>query len=299
MSASELSMIPGTRIQLAGGSQAWFGGHCSFAKEWTNLPHHHTNYHEFCLVIRGSGQFIHGAETYHLQRGSLFVSDLNIVHEIQSQQTKDLELVFIVWKPYVQNGHAAPNEPSYLQAFRQAHRIHTTGQQHLESFLPALQAIGPSDAINNCRRQQVLQSFLITCAVALTVLDHAAETQTQLETIQQAEYFIRQNLLSDLHVADVARSVDRSERQLRRLFQKHLDCTVVQAITIERLRQATRFLVMRFSVSEAARRVGFSSPSMFSRLFKKHYGHPPRAWQKEHAPKHGGAATEFGQQKNP
>jgi transcriptional regulator GlxA family with amidase domain len=79
-----------------------------------------------------------------------------------------------------------------------------------------------------------------------------------------------------LALSDVAHAAQVSERQLERLFHKHLQATPVGFYRQMRLDRAQRLLVYsRLSVRNVALATGFSTLAEFSRAFKGRYGKPP------------------------
>ena len=79
-----------------------------------------------------------------------------------------------------------------------------------------------------------------------------------------------------LALADVAEAVPVSERQLERLFRKHLHVTPVGFYRQMRLDRAHRLLIYsRLSVRDVALATGFSTLAEFSRAFKRKYDKSP------------------------
>jgi AraC family carnitine catabolism transcriptional activator len=75
------------------------------------------------------------------------------------------------------------------------------------------------------------------------------------------------------HVAD---SAGLSDRQLERLFRRHLQATPVAFYRQMRLDRAHRLLIYsRLGVRDVALATGFSTLAEFSRAFKQKYGKPP------------------------
>lgn len=79
-----------------------------------------------------------------------------------------------------------------------------------------------------------------------------------------------------LTLKDVAETAGLSDRQLERLFRKHLHVTPVGFYRQMRLDRAYRLLIYsRLPVRDVALATGFSTLSEFSRAFKEKYGKPP------------------------
>lgn len=79
-----------------------------------------------------------------------------------------------------------------------------------------------------------------------------------------------------LTLKDVARTIEISDRQLERLFHRHLRMTPVAFYRQLRLERAHRLLAYsRLSVRDVALATGFATLAEFSRAFKSRYGRPP------------------------
>ena len=76
----------------------------------------------------------------------------------------------------------------------------------------------------------------------------------------------------------LASQLDMSRVQLYRKVKSVTESSPVEIIRITRLQQADRLLKQgRMNVSEVSYRVGFSSPSYFSKCYKEQFGHVPTA----------------------
>jgi transcriptional regulator GlxA family with amidase domain len=80
----------------------------------------------------------------------------------------------------------------------------------------------------------------------------------------------------------LAETAGISVRQLERLFQSHLGCTIGQHMASLRLDRA-RLLLRQTSLSvlEVAVASGFTSAAHFSRAYRSRYGYPPRTERKQ------------------
>ena len=81
---------------------------------------------------------------------------------------------------------------------------------------------------------------------------------------------------SDLSVEDIASDLALSRVQLYRKVKAVTGCTPVDLLRKARLTRARQLLLdSDLTVSEIAYRVGFTSPSYFTKCFKDEYGTVP------------------------
>ena len=79
-------------------------------------------------------------------------------------------------------------------------------------------------------------------------------------------------------LADLARTVGLSQTKLKSSFKQLFGAPVFEYLREQRLSAAYEMLISReWNVSEAAVRVGYSSPSHFSQAFRRRYGVSPSA----------------------
>ena len=78
----------------------------------------------------------------------------------------------------------------------------------------------------------------------------------------------------------IAARLDLSQRQLERLFQRHMGCSVVQFSRLLRLQYARVLLTStRMSIREVSVACGFNSLSYFSQAFTKCFARKPSAYR--------------------
>jgi len=89
---------------------------------------------------------------------------------------------------------------------------------------------------------------------------------------------------SDLRTATLADSAGVSSRHLTRLFQEHLHTPPAAAVRRIRLELAARLIASTdLTLSQVARRCGFSSAETLRQAFAGRYGTSPRAFRSTHA----------------
>lgn len=95
--------------------------------------------------------------------------------------------------------------------------------------------------------------------------------------IESVEEYILDNLMDEqISVETVSQTFLMSRMQFYRKVKAITGKTPVELIRTIRLEKASELLeTKKYTLSEIAYEVGFSSLSSFSKAFKKHYGKPP------------------------
>ncbi len=102
------------------------------------------------------------------------------------------------------------------------------------------------------------------------------------DNIQNAVYYINENLSEPLSVQSISKNAGISKSALYRGFHAHFGCTVSRYISRARIEKAIALLAdNNLSIEEIALRVGFADGSYFSKSFKKEKGISPLKYRKK------------------
>lgn len=101
------------------------------------------------------------------------------------------------------------------------------------------------------------------------------------ETIRSALEYIEKNYAQELTTEYLAKLYGYSEAHFCRKFKETAWLTPMNYLRIYRLEEAAKLLRQgKGSVSDIALACGFPDPNYFTRCFKKHFGVPPRNFEK-------------------
>lgn len=98
--------------------------------------------------------------------------------------------------------------------------------------------------------------------------------------ITRALVHLREHLHEPLSVDELARKAGMSRAVFHRRFKAATSFSPLQFIKALRLSHAAMQIVGGKGVSQAAEAVGYTSPSQFSREFRRQFGKSPRQWAK-------------------
>lgn len=100
--------------------------------------------------------------------------------------------------------------------------------------------------------------------------------------ICQVQAMIRQEYRNQITVADLAERVHLTSTYLCALYKRFTGETIHEALTNERIRQAQRLLCdPEVRLYDVCYRVGYLSPSYFSKIFKRRTGLPPGEYRRK------------------
>jgi AraC-like DNA-binding protein len=98
----------------------------------------------------------------------------------------------------------------------------------------------------------------------------------QGQQIARAIHWLRQHYNKPLRIGDLANMVNMSASSLHHHFREITAMSPLQYQKVLRLHEARRLLLSEgCDVATAAHRVGYESPSQFSREYSRHHGAPP------------------------
>ncbi len=99
--------------------------------------------------------------------------------------------------------------------------------------------------------------------------------------VRTAIELIETNISEPLRIPEIAARLGISQRQMERLFKRHLGCSAVQFSQLMRMQHARVLLTSTsMSIREVSAASGFNSLSYFSQVFLKCFGKKPSAYRR-------------------
>jgi AraC-like DNA-binding protein/quercetin dioxygenase-like cupin family protein len=251
------------------------GGLVRFDIQVSNSLHRH-NFFECCYVLEGNGEFVHGSERYPLCKGDVFVSEPNVLHEISSRLTRDLEIYFVRFS-IQELKFEAPAHPNVYVEFAREHRLHSSTDGSAVHYVRLLQS-PKADA------EKLLSIFTLALLKELLTHPLPAQTASQPSEFQSLFAFVQANPERNLRCRDLAEMTGMSERTLRRRFQTATGSSIMEEVNHLRMRAAAHRLLGGMTVQEVANSLGNMDPAQFHRTFKRTFGTTPKSFQKSYTP---------------
>lgn len=112
-----------------------------------------------------------------------------------------------------------------------------------------------------------------------TLTVRTPSTENTSNRIGSVVAYIRENITEKLSVESLSRAVHMSKPSFHRAFKNELGVSPMEYVIRERINHAKRYLASTGSIKEACFASGFNNLNYFSRIFKKHEGVTPGAYQ--------------------
>lgn len=142
---------------------------------------------------------------------------------------------------------------------------------------PALPVLRSRRALT--ARWQVLQAVALRLGQLLATASGEPEDRaTAIRT------FLLTHLAEPLRLADLAAALNLSASRTRHLVREETGKSFTTLLQQLRLREASRLLIItRDTIAAVAAQVGIPDQNYFARLFRQHYGIPPRVYRQRQA----------------
>jgi AraC-like DNA-binding protein len=267
----------------------WPGCYCGFNKQFiTNNAHMH-NYYELCLVTSGIGVFTHGNDEYEIRKGSVFVSDPGIAHEIKifkdpkDNEYKKMSLIFFMFKAEKTDLYTMHSQEQNLNNFISNHRNVVNDQHHLFSYINFITDYSVKSPDNKQPIALALRNFAFESIKALAICPYNPYNKsiTTDITLQTSINYIKNNLNRKLYINEIADHCGISVRTLQYRFNKYQGMTIIDFINKEKMNLALDYLSMNYNANQVSEMIGIANPESFSRLFKKYYGLSPKTYKEK------------------
>ncbi|MEK5466560.1 AraC family transcriptional regulator [Paenibacillus sp. FSL M7-0896] len=258
---------------------------------WGFMPNHYNNslhrhsFFEVCYVQQGTGSYQDDDALFPLEPGTLFCSRPGIWHQIRSEQ--GLVLFFIAFEIDEALSSADGRKPfQELAAGGQAIAPHEAAALSARIWRTLFSLAESEAGVSRLPMNHLALALLHSFPQAFSPEPHLQagamkEDSGEHRHLERAKRYIRDNLSSPLHMAQVALELDISPRHLSRIFQACLGQTFVHYIQERRIQQAKDLLLHTdYPIKDIAERCGFESVHYFTRVFTKQLGVSPARFRR-------------------
>jgi YesN/AraC family two-component response regulator len=249
-------------------------------KHYNNLLHKHS-FFEVCYVVDGEGEYIENDYTYQLQKNKLFLSRLDVLHQIKSDS--GLFLLYI--------GFELIESKSSDKWIKIMEQIEGCSDIMIDAEEDATFSLLWESLLSKASKNDhpFLEDILISTAYSLILsllerfspmLSNNSNQKVSNEQyspiLSQAKLYIQDNLSDTLKLSDIAKHLHISSRHLTRLFVKELGVSYSEYVKNERIQKsATLLKTTNLSIKDISEQTGFKNVHYFTRVFTATVGNPP------------------------
>ncbi|MEP7456395.1 AraC family transcriptional regulator [Phyllobacterium sp. SB3] len=247
------------------------------------LPHHSAYKPGFAIVVQGAKSLTVGQEEYRYGAGQYLLTSLDL--PVASHVTEaSLEAPYLCFGFMIDSARlsdliarvSVPRHPA-ADGIR-GWAVNVASPEILDASVRLLRLLERPDDI-------AVMAPLIEHEILYRLLSgpdgprllQIAMSDSQSNKVVRAVGWIRDNFAQTLRIEDLAERINVSVSSLHHNFKAVTAMTPLQYQKQLRLHEARRLiLVDQLDVGTAGHRVGYESPSQFSREYSRLYGSPPR-----------------------
>ena len=246
--------------------------------------HWHTEL-EFFVLYEGQVQVSAGAQTCVLQAGEGCFINAGVLHSFQAQRAAPC-----LYRSFVFDAGIVGGAPGSVFDLRYVRPLVRSGMPFIRLDRRADTACFDAfeRAFHACEEERPGYEFKIRAELSAILLllgrrapaAPPAAGQVQQARLKQILGWIDRHLENPITLRDLAGCAGVSPRECQRMFRRYLHCRPMEYLCQRRLLVAAEQLAApSFSVTEIALQCGFSSPSYFSKQFKRLVGQTPAAYR--------------------
>jgi AraC-like DNA-binding protein len=237
---------------------------------------HRHNFYLLVLFTSGNGEHVIDFDKFTICSGSLFFMQPGQIHSWKLSQDVEGYIVFCskeMFNLYFKTKKI--EEYSYFQSFKNSPELLLSNQQ-MNQITPYFELLIQEYDLNLMYKNDKMLNLLDTIFIEITRLYSAVNTIDQPVynyKLKQFETELEAYFKTEKSPSFYAGKLAITLKHLNRITKSILNKTVTELITQRLLLESKRLMVERnLNTSQISYALGFSSPSYFMKLFKKHTG---------------------------
>lgn len=234
----------------------------------------------FCIVLQGAKITAIGDQAYHYREGECLFASVNVPVNsriVEAEPAKPYLALSLSIDPAMISELLVTHPEMTYRGPKQAALV-TAGvpddlYDPVTRLLGLLDQPGDREVLEPLIRREICWRLLRSPLGS--ALQQTGMKDSETARIGQVTAWMRTNYQRPFRVADLAAMASMSPASFHRHFKAITQLTPVQFQKLVRLQEARRLLLSEQEVASVGYRVGYESPSQFSRDYRKLFGAPP------------------------
>lgn len=252
---------------------------------------------EFTLILKGEILYQINDHTYHLKEGDGIFCNANMLHTGRHANSRDCSYLSVTVNPSLLYGYEASLlQTKYVQPVTENPLLPSAAffpdvpwEREVLSHLTAIRRLWQDPP-----RSYELRLLTELYQIWILLFDHLdLETRPssgdvrELERLRRIVTFIHEHYMEHISLEDISGCVNMCKSECCRLFKRNMNQPLFDYLLHYRIRQSIPLLAQgKDSITDISMQCGFSSPSYYTKLFRKFTGCTPREYAKSaHAEK--------------
>jgi AraC-like DNA-binding protein/mannose-6-phosphate isomerase-like protein (cupin superfamily) len=261
-----------------------------YFKQWNDfrMPFHTHNAVEIMYVIEGKCVVDTDNDSFALKKGDFIVLDANVSHRLVVEHDSPCRMLNIEFAftgkegvfPSIKDLAAENQALASLLTMERPYFVLRDLNEVYHTLKSLVLELDERGMANELMVQLLLSQLLIRIARLAEEAENSEPQQTDLY-VKKAVAYIHHHYDCDIQVKDIAAAVNLHPGYLHRIFKTHMDCTVMEYLSSQRVEKAKMLLAHTdITVIEISDYIGINSRQYFSSIFKKHTGKSPLEFRK-------------------
>ena len=254
----------------------------TLAKDDPNLipPKHWHRSLEFIIPLTASIELWSNGETYSIARNGLAIINSQAIHTAKIIESEDCFKSIVIQIKY---DFLKKCYPAFDNIYFSNHIVPEI-EQKLVVLLTNLsleyQQTTEFKLLTINGYLYLIISILLKYQKKIRKVGYFLQSDQKLQEFMKILFYLDEHYSQALDVSSIANQFNFSYGYLARLFKKHLNITVKQYLTAQRLEHCTNDLIhTNLTITEIAMKNGFSSTKSFNREFKLKYHETPQVYR--------------------
>ena len=251
-------------------SDITYYNHYFLNKHYQFNGHNHDCW-ELNILVQGVLEITYDNIVFTLKRGQAFISEPNVFHRNQVKGNTPIEMIVIHFST---NDLPRMSIPYISDLSENQIDLINYSTKDMDDFLNAHNIQEGDMSLVPCSFKKMIEIFLSKMANNKLSLNPSNTSSTLL--YNSAIDFMKASLNRRCTLSDIACACYVSETKLKQVFKQYCGHGPITHYNLIKLDYSKELLDSHHSISDISAQLAYSSPSYFSRVFKKRYGYSPK-----------------------